>query len=79
MRQFLENLATIGAIGLLVGSVVMLLLGSWPAVEVVTNFRPHVLFGGFGLFIFAAVVNRSAAVIVLVAVVALLPLSLIHI
>lgn len=78
MDRIIETLLLVGALGLLLGSLLMLIGGSISLIEVTTNFRPHVFVAGTVLVVVAAIIHRPAAVIGLVALLVLAPATLPH-
>jgi len=76
VTRILEIIVKFSATGLLIGAILMLVAGSFPVIEVTTNFRPHLLVIGVGVVIVAAWVSRPMASVAIVAVLALAPSTL---
>ena len=69
-------LVVVGAVGLFIASLAMIVGGSVSVIEVTTNFRPHLLVLATGLSAVALVVHRPAAVAAFAAALIFLPSTL---
>ena len=76
MSRMFEIVLALAAGGLFVVSILLFLGGSFSAIEVATNFRPHLLAVAVVVLVVAAVLHRPAVALSLAAIVALSPSTL---